>query len=116
MSIVIIIIGIIAVGLIDLKLRKKFSIAKNEKFLDQYAGIWHFVIEAILCVLFLMFITANIFEQQVIFVLLFSFIMILFALRGLLEFLTNRNKRRHILSFTYALLCGVFSGVVALFL
>ncbi|MEG0385925.1 DUF4181 domain-containing protein [Solibacillus cecembensis] len=116
MLIAILVIGFIAAGLIDLKLRKKFNITKNEKFLDQYVGTWHFVLEAFLCVLFMTFITANLFEQKVIYVLLFAFIMLLFSIRGLLEFLVKRTNRRHILSFTYAVLCGVFSGAVALFL
>lgn len=116
MLIAILVIGFIAAGLIDLKLRKKFNITKNEKFLDQYVGVWHFVLEAFLCVLFMTFMTVNLFEQKAVYALLFAFIMLLFTIRGLLEFLVKRNNRRHILSFTYALLCGVFSGAVALFL
>ncbi|ATP39717.1 hypothetical protein CSE16_06430 [Solibacillus sp. R5-41] len=116
MLIAILVIGFIAVGVIDLKLRKKFNIPKNEKFLDQYVGIWHFTLEAFLCVLFMMFMTVNLFEQKAIYVLLFAFIMFLFTLRGLLEYVFKRKNRRHILSFTYAVLCGVFSGAVALFL
>ena len=79
-------------------------------------GYWHFILEATLCVLFMTYMTVNLFEQKAIYTLLFAFIMLLFTLRGLLEFLVKRDSRRHILSFTYAVLCGVFSGAVASFL
>ncbi|MEK4629193.1 MAG: DUF4181 domain-containing protein [Solibacillus sp.] len=116
MLIVIVIVSFIAAGIIDLKLRKKFSIEKNEKFMDQYIGFLHLFLEVILCLLFLSFVTVNFFDQKTIYALLFAFIMLLFAIRGLLEFLFRRQKRRHILSFTYVVLCGVISIAIMLFM
>ncbi|MEG0471713.1 MAG: DUF4181 domain-containing protein [Solibacillus sp.] len=116
MLIVMIIFGLISVGVIDLKLRTKFNVPKNEKFLDQYVTIWHFFLEAFMCVLFMMYVTANIVEQKAIYTLLLAFIMFLFIVRGSLEYLFRKNYRRHIISFTYAVLCGVFSGAIALLL
>ena len=53
MLIAIIIVGFIAVGMIDLQLRKKYNIEKNMKFMDQYVGVWHLILEVFLCLLFL---------------------------------------------------------------
>ncbi|MGN7476434.1 DUF4181 domain-containing protein [Solibacillus silvestris] len=116
MVIFIVIIAFFAAGMLDLKLRKKFNIEKNEKFMDQYVGIWHFASELILCFLFLSFITVNLFDQTTIYALLFAFIMILFMLRGLFEFWFRREKRKHILSFTYVTLCAICSVGIALFM
>ena len=116
MLIVIVIVAFIGAGMLDLKLRKKFNIEKNEKFMDQYVGIWHLFLEVFLCFSFLSFVTVNLFDQTTIYALLFAFIMLLFMIRGLFEFLFRREKRRHILSFTYVALCAVCSVAIALFM
>ena len=95
--------------MLDLQLRKKFDIEKNQKFRDQYVGIGHFFLELLLCFFFLSYVTVNIFEQKLLYVMLFAFIMLLFCVRGLLEFLFRRKKRRHIISFTYVGLCALCS-------
>ena len=112
MLIAIVIIGFIAVGMIDLNLRKKFNIEKNIKFMDQYVGVWHLVLEIFLCLLFLWYMTGNAFNEGTIYSLLIAFIMVLFALRGLFEFLLKREKRRHIISFTYVGLCAFFTVAI----
>lgn len=115
MLIAIIIVGFLVVGIIDLQLRKKYNIEKNVKFMDQYVGIWHLILEVFLCLSFLWFVSGNQFDQTTISFLLFAFIMILFALRGLLEILFRREKRRHIISFTYVGLCALFTVGILFF-
>ena len=109
MLIVVVIIAFFGAGLLDLNLRKKYNIPKNEKFMDQYVGIWHFVLEVLLCLMFLSFVTINLFDEKTLYSVLFAFIMILFIIRGLLEFWFRREKRRHIISFTYVVLCAICS-------
>ena len=113
MLIVIVIAAFIGAGMLDLKLRKKFNIEKNEKFMDQYVGIWHLFLEVFLCFAFISFMTVNVFDQTTIYALLFVFIMLLFMIRGFFEFLLRRDKRRHILSFTYVGLCAVCSVAIS---
>lgn len=114
MLIVVIIAAFIGAGLLDLNLRKKFNIEKNEKFMDQYVGRWHFLLEIVLCFLFLSFVTVNLFDQITLYSLLFAFIMVLFMVRGLLEFWFRREKRRHIISFSYVGLCAIISIAISL--
>lgn len=109
MLIVIIIIAFFGAGMLDLQLRKKFTIEKNQKFMDQYVGIGHFFVELLLCFFFLSYVTVNLYDQKTLYALLFAFIMLLFIVRGLLEFLFRREKRRHIISFTYVGLCALCS-------
>ena len=109
MLIVIVIIAFFGAGLLDLNLRKKYNIPKNEKFMDQYVGIWHLFLEIILCFMFLSYVTMKQFDQKTLYSVLFAFIMILFIIRGLLEFWLRREKRRHIISFTYVVLCAICS-------
>lgn len=116
MLIVVIIAAFIAAGMLDLTLRKKFKIEKNEKFMDQYVGIGHIFLEILLCIAFLAFITVSLFDQKTIYALLLAFIMFLFMVRGLLEFWFRREKGRHIISFTYVGLCAVCSLAIALFM
>ena len=116
MLIVVVIAAFIGAGLLDLNLRKKFNIEKNEKFMDQYVGIWHFLLEIVLCFLFLSFVTVNLFDQVTLYALLFAFIMVLFIVRGLLEFWFRREKGRHIISFTYVGLCAIISVAISLIL
>jgi len=111
--IVVVIIAIFGAGLLDLNLRKKYNIPKNEKFMDQYVGIWHFALEIFLCFMFLSFVTINVFEQKTLYSVLFAFIMVLFLVRGLLEFWFRKEKRRHIISFTYVVLCAICSLAIA---
>jgi len=112
----IVIVALFAAGMLDLKLRKKFNIEKNQKFMDQYVGIWHLFLEVFLCFMFLSFVTVNVFDQKTVYALLMAFIMVLFMIRGFLEFLFRREMRRHIISFTYVTLCAVCSVAIALFM
>ncbi|MFS0874926.1 DUF4181 domain-containing protein [Solibacillus isronensis] len=114
MLIVVVIIAFFGAGLLDLNLRKKYNIPKNEKFMDQYVGIWHFVLEVLLCLMFLSYVTINQFDEKTLYSVLFAFIMILFIIRGLLEFLFRKEKRRHIISFTYVVLCAICSIAIAI--
>lgn len=84
--------------------------------MDQYVGIWHLFLEVFLCFMFLSFVTVNVFDQKTVYALLMAFIMVLFMIRGFLEFLFRREMRRHIISFTYVTLCAVCSVAIALFM
>lgn len=116
MLIFIVISALIVVGIVDLKLRKKFNIEKNEKFMDQYVGVWHLILEIFLCFSFLAFTTMYRFDQATLYALLLAFIMIIFMFRGFFEFLFKREMRRHYLSFTYVGFCALCSVAIALFM
>lgn len=73
MLIFIVIVALFAAGMLDLKLRKKFNIEKNQKFMDQYVGIWHLFLEVFLCFMFLSFVTVNVFDQKTVYALLMVF-------------------------------------------
>lgn len=116
MLIVIVLIAFFGAGILDMQLRKKYNIEKNQKFMDQYVGIWHFFLEILLCFFFLSYVTVNLFDQKTLYAILFAFIMLLFCVRGLLEFLFRREKRRHIISFTYVGLCALCSIAITIFM
>ncbi|MER2116137.1 MAG: DUF4181 domain-containing protein, partial [Solibacillus isronensis] len=56
----------------------------------------------------------NQFDEKTLYSVLFAFIMILFIIRGLLEFWFRKEKRRHIISFTYVVLCAICSIAIAI--
>ncbi len=115
MLIAVVIAGFFIAGMIDLKLRKKYNIEKNIKFMDQYVGKWHLLLEVLLCLLFLAFVTMYAFDQKTTSILLFIFIMVLFVIRGLLEYLFRKAKKRHVISFTYVGLCAVITIAIFIF-
>ena len=49
----------VAAAILDLYLRKKFNIEKNEKFSDQFLSKGHMMFEILLCIVFLTTIAAN---------------------------------------------------------
>ena len=106
MLITIVLVGFLIVGVVDLKLRKKYNIEKNVKFMDQYIGLWHLLLEVFLCLLFLWYMTVHLFDRGTTMSLLFAFIALLFSLRGLFEYILKREKRRHLISFMYVGLCA----------
>lgn len=116
MLIAVVIVGFFIAGMIDLKLRKKYNIEKNSRFMDQYVGKWHVLLEVLLCLLFLAFVTKYVFDQKTTSILLFFFITVLFVIRGLLEYLFRKDKKRHIISFTYVGLCAVITIAILLFI
>lgn len=114
MLITIVLVGFLIVGVADLKLRKKYNIEKNVKFMDQYIGFWHLILEVFLCLLFLWYMTGHLFDRGTTMVVLFAFIALLFTLRGLFEFILKREKRRHLISFMYVGLCAALFFVSVL--
>lgn len=115
MAAVIILIAFIATGLIDLKLRKKFNIARNEKFMDQYANFTHFTIEAFACVLFMTYIAGTGLTGAPLYSQLFLFLAFFFASRALAEYVYLRPKRKHLLSGGYTVICALCSLVFFVF-
>lgn len=105
MLISIIIGGFLAAGLIDLSLRKKFNIEKNQKFLDQYFNKSHLVIEVLACILFMTAVTGNGYTGKSLYILLFLFFAVIFVSRGAVEFIFLRSKRKHLISFSYMVIC-----------
>ena len=114
MLIIIVIIGLVIVGMFDLKLREKYNIEKNVKFMDQYIGFRHLLLEVFLCLLFLWYVTGNAFDKGTTIALLFGFIALLFTIRGLFEFSLKREKRRHMISFMYVGVCATLFIVTIL--
>ena len=111
MLVSIIIGGFIATGVLDLFLRKKFNIKKNERFIDQFVGKKHFVFEIFLYVLFLASISLRGLEGKYLYLMLFLFFSVVFVLRAFAEYVFRKEERKYIIAFAYlavCLLCSVF--------
>ena len=111
MFLVIIIIGFIILGIADLKLRKKYGIEKNEKFMDQYLNRAHFLVEIWLYAMFFFLISVKGIVGIPFYFLLFIFFALIFSIRALLEYVFRRKTKRYIISLTYTAV-----GIVAAFL
>ncbi|WP_431029953.1 DUF4181 domain-containing protein [Lysinibacillus sp. LZ02] len=99
----------IAAGILDLLLRKKFSIETNKKFSDQFLNKGHMVFEILIGVAFLMFISTSGVVGKQLYILLFLFFAMLYAVRALLERLLQREKKKYIISLMYVTICLVCS-------
>ncbi len=110
----IIISSFIVAGILDLTLRKKLNIEKNEKFMDQYLNKKHFFFEVFLGIVLLTIITGNGYTGKNLYVLLFLLFSILFVTRSAIEFIFLRKKRKHIISFTYTIVCLLCALIIFL--
>lgn len=111
----VIIVAFVVTGLIDLKLRKKFNIARNEKFMDQYVNFTHFTLEAFGCVIFMTYITGTGLTGPTLYSQLFLFLAFFFATRALAEYVYFRPQRKHVMSGGYTVVCAVCSIVFFVF-
>lgn len=111
MFIWIIFVGFIIIGIADLSLRKKHQIPKNEKFMDQYINRTHFLVELWLCAMFLFLATLRSLSGIQLYVVLFVFFALVFAIRTFLDYVFRKETKRHYISLAYTfvgLLCAVF--------
>ncbi|KGR81714.1 DUF4181 domain-containing protein [Lysinibacillus odysseyi] len=116
MFITILIGAVIAAGIFDLYLRKKYKIEKNEKFTDQFVNKKHMIFEIIACVFFLAFLSASGATGKQLYFLVFLFFAMLYAIRTLLERLLYKEKKKYIVSLVYVMICLVCSFGILLFL
>lgn len=116
MFITILIGAVIAAGVFDLYLRKKYQIEKNEKFTDQFVNKKHMLFEIIACVLFLAFLSASGATGKQLYFLVFLFFAMLYAIRTLLERLFYKEKKKYIVSFVYVSVCLISALGILLFL
>ena len=105
-----------AATILDLYLRKKFNIEKNEKFLDQFLSKGHMVFEILLCIVFLTTISVNAITGKQLYILLFLFFATLYAIRALLERLLQRDKKKYIISLAYVTICLIVVIGIVIFL
>ena len=96
----IILIGFIILGIADLTLRKKHQIPKNEKFMDQYISRTHFLVELWLCAMFLVIATLRSLYGIQLYVVLFIFFALVFAIRAFLDYAFRKETKRHYISLT----------------
>lgn len=92
-------------------LRKKYSIDRNVKFMDQYVHKLHLVFEIMLGVMFVVYVTGSGFEGPELYTQLFIFLAVVFAIRTVLEYLFVRKSKKHIISITYTAICFICSIV-----
>ena len=105
-----------AATMLDLVLRKKFNIEKNEKFSDQFLSKGHMMFELLLCIVFLTTISANAITGKQLYILLFLFFATLYAVRALLERLLEREKKKYIISLAYVTICIIVVMGIVIFL
>ena len=111
---VIILIGFIILGIVDLKLRKKYGIEKNEKFMDQYINRTHFIVEIWMYAMFLFLISVKDIVGIPLYFLLFIFFALIFSIRAMLEYVFRRETKRYIISLAYTAV-GFVSAFLILF-
>ena len=103
-------------AILDLVLRKKFNIQKNEKFSDQFLSKGHMLFEILLCIVFLTTISANAITGKQLYILLLLFFAALYAIRALLERLLQRDKKKYIISLAYVTICIIAVMGIVIFL
>lgn len=111
MLVSIIIGGFIATGILDLVLRKKFKIKKNERFMDQFVNKKFFLFELFLYIMFLASVSMRGMEGKYLYIMLFLFFSVVFVLRAFAEYVFRKEERKYIISFAYlavCLLCALF--------
>ena len=106
----------VAATILDLFLRKKLNIEKNEKFSDQFLNKGHMMFEILLCIVFLTTIAGNAITGKQLYILLFLFFAALYAIRALFERLLQREKRKYIISLTYVTICIIAVIGIVIFL
>ena len=114
MIITIVFVSFILLGILDVILRKRFNIERNERFMDQYVGRKHFIFELWLIVMFLVFATLKGLEGVPRYVILFLFFAMVFAIRTLLEYVFKKQSKRHIVSLMYTGM-GLIAAIFILF-
>ena len=114
MIIWIIFIGFIILGFADLTLRKKHHIPKNQKFMDQYISRTHLLVEIWLCAMFLLVVTLRNLSGIQLYVVLFIFFALVFAIRTFLDYIFRKDTKRHYISLTYTFV-GLFCATFILF-
>ena len=105
-----------AAAILDLVLRKKFNIEKNEKFSDQFLSKGHMIFEIVLCIVFLTTISANAMTGKQLYILLLLFFAALYVIRALLERLLQREKKKYIISLAYVTICIIAVIGIVIFL
>ena len=115
MLLIIIFVGFFLLGIADLTLRKRYNIQKNEKFMDQYISRKHFIFEMFICVLFLFIVSVRGITGVPLYVILFIFIAMVFAIRAFLEYVFKRESKKYIISLTYTFI-GLIGALFILFL
>ena len=112
---VFVLVGAFAVAtFLDLFLRKKFNIEKNQKFSDQFLSKGHMIFEILLCVWFLTTISINAVTGKQLYILVFLFFAGLYAIRALFERLLQREKKKYIISLSYVTICIIaVMGIVS---
>ena len=106
----------VAATILDLVLCKKFNIEENEKFSDQFLSKGHMLFEILLCIVFLTTISANAIIGKQLYILLFLFFAILYAIRALFERLLQREKKKYIISLAYVTICIIVVIGIVVFL
>ena len=98
---IIAIVGFIILGIADVRLRSKYNIERNERFLDQYVNIKHFIFELWLIVMALFVMMGRGIEGKQFYVVLFIFFALVFAIRALFDYMFRKASKRHIISLMY---------------
>lgn len=113
MFITIILICFILLGILDVVLRKRLNIERNERFMDQYIGRKHLIFELWLVVMFLVFATVKGLTGIPLYVILFLFFAMVFSIRALLEYVFKKQSKRHIISIMYTVV-GLIAAILIL--
>lgn len=111
----IILVGFIVLGIADLKIRKKYNIQKNEKFIDQYVSRTHFIVEIWLYGMFLFLITLKDIVGIQLYFLLFIFFALIFSIRAMLDYVFRRETKRHIIALVYTAVGFVTAFLILFF-
>ncbi|WP_042473618.1 DUF4181 domain-containing protein [Bacillus ndiopicus] len=116
MIIIVFIAGFVIAGILDLRLRKKFNVKKNEKFMDQYVNKAHLVFEILLSAFFIVNIAVKGFSGKYLYFLLFLFFALVFAIRVALEYIFMKEQRKFIIALAYMVVCLACAITIILFL
>ncbi|WP_332651265.1 DUF4181 domain-containing protein [Lysinibacillus sp. 54212] len=115
MLITIIIGAFIAAGVLDLMIRKKFNIERNQKFMDQFINRKHMLFEIAAYFVFLMVISSGVYAGKQQYILLFLFFAVIYVIRTFLEYVFLKEKKRYIITITYVFICLICSAGILLF-
>lgn len=95
----------IAAIILEIVIRKRITIAKNETYKDQYINKKHMVFEFFWLILYLMILSNVTFNEKTLYAFLFLFVAIMFLIRAFLDFVFRNDQNRHYLSAMYVVIC-----------
>ncbi|WP_083998394.1 DUF4181 domain-containing protein [Caryophanon tenue] len=105
----------LAAVILEVMIRKRITVAKNERYQDQYINKKHMFAEILLLVMYLTILSSATFNEKTLYAFLFLFLAIMFIIRAFLDFVYRNAHNRHYISAMYVVICLVGAAFALVF-